>query len=188
MTGSLPFGSTEVPVPGFGAMCLSSAMGSNLSLEEAEPVLQRAIDLGCTFWDTAVCCSAKYGHQTQYLTVKCPGRVPQRCQREAARRLHQEAQHPRQGLWYFSAANHPSLIRKAEADHIVQLRPSVDSTSLPPPARSSTRRPISMSTLRVPLRGSTSLTTCTTFIESTQVSQSFPEPLTCKDICTNRHI
>lgn len=35
-------------------MGLTSAMGSNLSLEEAEPVLQKAIDLGCTFWDTAV--------------------------------------------------------------------------------------------------------------------------------------
>lgn len=54
MAGSLPFGSTEVPVPGFGAMGLSAAMGSNLSFEEAEPVLQKAIDLGCTFWDTAV--------------------------------------------------------------------------------------------------------------------------------------
>ncbi|KAK7712410.1 hypothetical protein SLS64_004794 [Diaporthe eres] len=54
MAPSLPFGSTEVPVPGFGAMGLSSAMGSNLSLQEAEPVLQKAIDLGCTFWDTAV--------------------------------------------------------------------------------------------------------------------------------------
>lgn len=54
MVASLPFGGTEVRVPGFGAMGLSAAMGSNLSLEEAEPVLQKAIDLGCTFWDTAV--------------------------------------------------------------------------------------------------------------------------------------
>lgn len=60
MTGSLPFGSTEVPVPGFGAMGLSAAMGSNLSLEEAEPVLLKAIELGCTFWDTAVRWSAEY--------------------------------------------------------------------------------------------------------------------------------
>ncbi|KAJ4250176.1 hypothetical protein NW762_011991 [Fusarium torreyae] len=35
-------------------MGLSSAMGSDLNLEEAEPVLKKAIDLGCTFWDTAV--------------------------------------------------------------------------------------------------------------------------------------
>lgn len=60
MAASLPFGSTEVPVPGFGAMGLSSAMGSNLSLQEAEPVLQKAIDLGCTFWDTAVRYQAKH--------------------------------------------------------------------------------------------------------------------------------
>lgn len=54
MTGSLPFSSTEVPISGFGAMGLSAAMGSNLSLAEAEPVLQKAMELGCTFWDTAV--------------------------------------------------------------------------------------------------------------------------------------
>lgn len=73
MTGSLPFGSTEVPVPGFGAMGLSAAMGSNLSFEEAEPVLLKAVELGCTFWDTAVRLSAKYGWQeafeNQELTV-----------------------------------------------------------------------------------------------------------------------
>ncbi|OLN87187.1 Aldo-keto reductase yakc [NADP(+)] 2 [Colletotrichum chlorophyti] len=47
-------GNTEVPSPGFGAMGLSFGLGSNLSLEEAEPVLLKAIELGCTFWDTAV--------------------------------------------------------------------------------------------------------------------------------------
>lgn len=35
-------------------MGLSHGLGSNLSLEEAEPVLLKAIELGCTFWDTAV--------------------------------------------------------------------------------------------------------------------------------------
>ncbi|KAF2719842.1 Aldo/keto reductase [Polychaeton citri CBS 116435] len=54
MVQSLPFGSVQVPVPGFGAMGLSFALGNNLSLEEAEPVLLKAIELGCTFWDTAV--------------------------------------------------------------------------------------------------------------------------------------
>ncbi|OBT43625.1 hypothetical protein VE00_05237 [Pseudogymnoascus sp. WSF 3629] len=54
MAKSLPFGDIQVPIPGFGAMGLSSAMGSNLDLEQAEPVLQKAIELGCTFWDTAV--------------------------------------------------------------------------------------------------------------------------------------
>lgn len=29
-------------------------LGSNLTLEEAEPVLSKAVELGCTFWDTAV--------------------------------------------------------------------------------------------------------------------------------------
>ncbi|KAK7947825.1 aldo/keto reductase [Apiospora aurea] len=44
----------EVPVPGFGAMGISFALGNNLSYEEAEPVLLKALELGCTFWDTAV--------------------------------------------------------------------------------------------------------------------------------------
>ncbi|RAH64997.1 Aldo/keto reductase [Aspergillus aculeatinus CBS 121060] len=54
MVKTIPFGSVEVPSPGFGAMGISFAFGSNLSLEEAEPVLLKAVELGCTFWDTAV--------------------------------------------------------------------------------------------------------------------------------------
>lgn len=54
MVKTLPFGSITVPSPGFGAMGISFGLGSNLSLEEAEPVLLKAIELGCTFWDTAV--------------------------------------------------------------------------------------------------------------------------------------
>jgi hypothetical protein len=54
MVRSLPFQDMQVPSPGFGAMGLSHGLGSNFSLEEAEPVLSKAIELGCTFWDTAV--------------------------------------------------------------------------------------------------------------------------------------
>jgi hypothetical protein len=54
MVKTLPFQDIQVPTPGFGAMGLSFGLGSNLSLEEAEPVLLKAIELGCTFWDTAV--------------------------------------------------------------------------------------------------------------------------------------
>ncbi|CEN59340.1 Putative Aldo-keto reductase yakc [NADP ] [Aspergillus calidoustus] len=54
MVKTLPFGDLQVPTPGFGAMGLNFAFGTNLSLEEAEPVLLKAIELGCTFWDTAV--------------------------------------------------------------------------------------------------------------------------------------
>ncbi|KAJ6139862.1 hypothetical protein N7471_006348 [Penicillium samsonianum] len=54
MVKTLPFGDIQIPTPGFGAMGLSFGLGSNLSLEEAEPVLLKAIELGCTFWDTAV--------------------------------------------------------------------------------------------------------------------------------------
>lgn len=74
MVKTLPFGRIQVPIPGFGAMGLSSAMGSNLSLEEAEPVLSKAIEVGCTFWDTAVRslsalvlgCAANSTHQVAY--------------------------------------------------------------------------------------------------------------------------
>ncbi|KAM0551829.1 hypothetical protein ACHAPJ_008164 [Fusarium lateritium] len=54
MVKTLPFADIEVPSPGFGAMGISHAMGNNLTLEQAEPVLLKAIELGCTFWDTAV--------------------------------------------------------------------------------------------------------------------------------------
>ncbi|KAI9152282.1 Aldo/keto reductase [Paramyrothecium foliicola] len=54
MVKTLPFADLQVASPGFGAMGLSFGLGSNLSLEEAEPVLLKAIELGCTFWDTAV--------------------------------------------------------------------------------------------------------------------------------------
>lgn len=48
------FGDIQVPVPGFGAMGISFGLGNNLTLEQAEPVLLKALELGCTFWDTAV--------------------------------------------------------------------------------------------------------------------------------------
>ncbi|RJE24661.1 reductase [Aspergillus sclerotialis] len=54
MVKTLPFNNITVPSPGFGAMGISFGLGNNLSLEEAEPVLLKAIELGCTFWDTAV--------------------------------------------------------------------------------------------------------------------------------------
>ncbi|KAL6898425.1 NADP-dependent oxidoreductase domain-containing protein [Trichoderma evansii] len=54
MVNSLPFGGRNVSVPGFGAMGLNSAMGYDLDLKQAEPVLLKAVELGCTFWDTAV--------------------------------------------------------------------------------------------------------------------------------------
>jgi aryl-alcohol dehydrogenase-like predicted oxidoreductase len=54
MVKTLRFGDKQVPVPGFGAMGLNSYMGADLDLEQSEPVLLKAIELGCTFWDTAV--------------------------------------------------------------------------------------------------------------------------------------
>ncbi|KAJ4202546.1 hypothetical protein NW767_005917 [Fusarium falciforme] len=54
MVKTLPFADITVNSPGFGAMGLSFGLGSNLTLEQAEPVLLKAIELGCIFWDTAV--------------------------------------------------------------------------------------------------------------------------------------
>ncbi|KAJ4286539.1 hypothetical protein N0V90_013239 [Kalmusia sp. IMI 367209] len=54
MVKSLPFGDEHVRIPGFGAMGLNSAMGTDFDLEQSEPVLLKAVELGCTFWDTAV--------------------------------------------------------------------------------------------------------------------------------------
>jgi aryl-alcohol dehydrogenase-like predicted oxidoreductase len=54
MPKTFQFQDIQVPSPGFGAMGLSHGLGSDLSLEQAEPVLLKAIELGCTFWDTAV--------------------------------------------------------------------------------------------------------------------------------------
>ncbi|KAI0186893.1 NADP-dependent oxidoreductase domain-containing protein [Xylaria flabelliformis] len=63
MAHTFQLGSVQVPSPGFGAMGLSFGLGSNLSLEEAEPVLLKAIELGCTFWDTAVVYQAGINEQ-----------------------------------------------------------------------------------------------------------------------------
>ncbi|KAJ8123106.1 hypothetical protein ONZ43_g864 [Nemania bipapillata] len=54
MARTFQVGSDQVASPGFGAMGLSFGLGTDLSFEEAEPVLLKAIELGCTFWDTAV--------------------------------------------------------------------------------------------------------------------------------------
>ncbi|KAL4877356.1 NADP-dependent oxidoreductase domain-containing protein [Aspergillus karnatakaensis] len=54
MVKTLQFADKQVPVPGFGAMGLNSSMGTDFDYEQSEPVLLKAIELGCTFWDTAV--------------------------------------------------------------------------------------------------------------------------------------
>lgn len=47
------FADIEVPVPGFGAMGMSAAFGPSND-EESLKVLKHAVDIGCTFWDSAV--------------------------------------------------------------------------------------------------------------------------------------
>lgn len=47
------FQDIQVHSPGFGAMSLAGSYGPS-DPEEAQKVLKRALDLGCTFWDTAL--------------------------------------------------------------------------------------------------------------------------------------
>jgi predicted aldo/keto reductase-like oxidoreductase len=98
MVKTLPFGGLQVPVPGFGAMGISFGLGSNLTLEQAEPVLLKAIELGCTFWDTAVSGLSLSTINSMQTKTKQKGCLPSRCQRKAPRRFHQEAQCPRQSF------------------------------------------------------------------------------------------
>lgn len=79
-------------------------------------------------------------------------------------------------------------MRGKGADQVAQLHPSVDSMSLLRPALSPTRPHISMSTLRVRLRGSVSLPISTIFTESTPVSGSSLRIVTCDTIRTDGYI
>lgn len=67
MIKTLFLGGQEVSVPGFGAMGLNSAMGTDFNFEQSEPVLSKALELGCTFWDTAVSVNVCF------LSVLCAG-------------------------------------------------------------------------------------------------------------------
>lgn len=63
MARTQKFADIQVPTPGFGAMGISFGLGNKLTLEQAEPVLLKAIELGCTFWDTAVVYAAGVNEQ-----------------------------------------------------------------------------------------------------------------------------
>ncbi|KAL7422972.1 hypothetical protein Q5752_002270 [Cryptotrichosporon argae] len=49
----LPFADIQVPVPGFGCMGFSQSFGP-ADDATSKATLKRALELGCTFWDTAV--------------------------------------------------------------------------------------------------------------------------------------
>lgn len=53
MVKTLPFADIAVPVPGFGAMGFSQSYGPAKD-EESLQTLAKAVELGCTFWDSAV--------------------------------------------------------------------------------------------------------------------------------------
>jgi aryl-alcohol dehydrogenase-like predicted oxidoreductase len=95
MVKTIRFVDQEVPVPGFGAMGISFAFGSNLTYDEAEPILLKALELGCTFWDTAA--STESGH-CDLLLIIFSGVIPSRGQRENLGRLYQKTRRAGQDL------------------------------------------------------------------------------------------
>jgi hypothetical protein len=89
MVKTMTFGDIQVPSPGFGAMGLSFGLGNNLTLEQAEPVLLKALELGCTFWDTAVSGGASSSSSNiQNLTAHDAGCLFTWNKRNALRGLH----------------------------------------------------------------------------------------------------
>jgi aryl-alcohol dehydrogenase-like predicted oxidoreductase len=96
MVKTLLLGDQKVSVPGFGAMGLNSAMGTDLNLEQSEPVLLKAVELGCTFWDTAVSCpfQVQERHLSPIALTANLGRLQEWRKREAAWRFHKEVQYP----------------------------------------------------------------------------------------------
>jgi len=101
MVKTLPLGLQKVSVPGFGAMGLNSGMGTDLNLEQSEPVLLKAVELGCTFWDTAVSCifQLRLRHLSLIAFAANLGCLQEWRKREAAWRFHKEVQYPRQAFW-----------------------------------------------------------------------------------------
>ncbi|GFZ43707.1 Aldo-keto reductase yakc [NADP(+)] [Saitozyma sp. JCM 24511] len=54
MSKTLPFANLKVPVPGFGLMSLSKVYGPEPNADISLQTLAKAVEIGCTFWDTAV--------------------------------------------------------------------------------------------------------------------------------------
>ncbi|KAL1412390.1 hypothetical protein Q8F55_000135 [Vanrija albida] len=64
MVKTAKFANLEIPVPGFGAMGMSTAFGPSDD-DESLKTLKHALDIGCTFWDSAVVYGA--GHNESLL-------------------------------------------------------------------------------------------------------------------------
>jgi hypothetical protein len=95
MVKTLPFADLQVPVPGFGAMGLNSSMGTDFSFEQSEPVLLKALELGCIFWDTAVSRLTLRGDILVPNDVSKLGGLQEWRKREVDWGIRQEAQCPR---------------------------------------------------------------------------------------------
>lgn len=128
MTKTLSLGGQQVPVPGFGAMGLNSAMGSDLNLEQSEPVLLKAIELGCTFWDTAVSRSLRIVPSAIVLTFANP-RLPTKTVK--MRSFLETSLRSTTFATRFSVSNlFFTFVYIVSLAHVAQWPPSVDLTSL----------------------------------------------------------
>lgn len=119
MVKTLPFQDLQVPSPGFGAMGLSFGLGTNLTPAQAEPVLLKAIELGCTFWDTAVSIHTQFPPPCEREKLECRSEEYKELKRVNRSSTQQESM---RSYWEISSASTTSAIRS-----------SVSSQSLPLP-------------------------------------------------------
>ena len=156
MVKTFQFQDREVPSPGFGAMGLSFGLGSNLSLEQAEPVLLKAIELGCTFWDTAVIYQAGVNEKLLGDFVR---------------------KHNVRDKIFSKSSDGVSILQRAPSPlfphywmfaHFYQLLPSAVSNASTGSPASRTRPLILKNTSKAPLSAWASLPISTICIESTQ--------------------
>lgn len=153
MVKTLRFGDQQVPVPGFGAMGLNAAMGTDFNYEQSEPVLLKAMELGCTFWDTAV--AYKQGENEKIL-----GEFIKK--HNVRDKVFGEYIYPSLCIFFYVRS-------LAHVVCAMQLPPSVDLMSLAQNAKSPIRPLTSRNTLKGRSTGLVSLLIFTTYIGSIPV-------------------
>lgn len=166
MVRTLPFADTKVKSPGFGAMGISAFMGTNLSLEQAEPVLLKAIELGCTFWDTAVsfqgCLSKKLCEKKGRERANMIGWRLSTKQESMKGFLAISSESTMSGIRFSVSTKYLSW-KHHVTDTCSQSPPSADSTFSEGMGASPTQQRISTSTLKAQLKDSALHQTCTIY-------------------------
>jgi len=115
MVKTLPFQDLQVPSPGFGAMGLSFGLGTNLTPAQAEPVLLKAIELGCTFWDTAVSTHTQSPPPCEREKLECRSEEYKELKGVNRSSTQQESM---RSYWEISSASTTSAIRSSVSFHL----------------------------------------------------------------------